>query len=244
MHNEDIEVCGQAMQRNENNDIDERTGQGTSADAPRGGVFDEERGSPSPEGGEAPDDTAGADNDTLKKLLAEARAESDKRGKELAELKDLMQRRQADFENYKKRVIKSQEEDRKYAVKDLALDIITVHDDLLRAIEAAESVKSGESLEQSHRSFVDGVMLISRMMMETLGKYHIEEIDHLNMAFDPQYNEAVEIVASDEVKEDTITKIYRKGFKLDNLVLRCARVRVSRPPAREQKEPAGEGRTQ
>ncbi len=175
--------------------------------------------------------------EALHKQLAEAREELDKKSKELSELKDLMQRRQADFENYKKRVIKNQEETRKLAIKDVALDIISINDDLLRAIEASSSVKEGESLEQAHASFVEGVKMISRTIEETLRKYGVEEIDHLGKPFDPQYNEAVEIVNSDSVKEEIVTKIYQKGFSLGELVIRSARVQVTKPaPAQEQAE--------
>jgi len=218
------------MQRNDNNNVEERTLEGPSTEeAPAAGADAVLEGAC---------DAAADDIDILKKLLAEAQADAGKKAKEIAELKDLMQRRQADFENYKKRVLKSQEENRKYAIKDLALDIITINDDLLRAVEASSTVKNGESLEQCHRSFVDGVLMISRMIEESLGKYKIVEIDQLNKAFDPQYNEAVEIVTSDAVKEDTITRIYQKGFMLDDLVLRSARVQVTRALPGEQKEAA------
>ncbi len=178
-----------------------------------------------------------ADLKTVQKQLAEVREELDKKTKELSELKDLMQRRQADFENYKKRVIKNQEETRKLAIKDVALDIISINDDLLRAIEASSSVKEGESLEHAHASFVDGVKMISKTIEETLRKYGVEEIDHLGKPFDPQYNEAVEIVSSDTVKEETVTKIYQKGFSLGELVIRSARVQVTKPaPVKEPDE--------
>ncbi len=169
------------------------------------------------------------DSAALQKQLTEAKDELEKKLKELAELKDLMQRRQADFENYKKRVIKNQEETRKLAIKDVALDIISINDDLLRAIDASSSVKEGESLEHAHASFVDGVKMISKNIEETLRKYGVEEIDHLGRPFDPQYNEAVEIVTSDAVKEETVTKIYQKGYSLGELVIRSARVQVTKP---------------
>ncbi len=224
------------MQKKENN-VEERAfnGAGPGDDSPA--LND---GSPGA-GEEAAGPCAAAEDDieTLKKLLADAQADAEKKAKEITELKDLMQRRQADFENYKKRVIKSQDENRKYAIKDLALDIITINDDLLRAIEASSTVKNGESLEQSHKSFVDGVLMISRMIEEALKKYKIVEIDQLNQAFDPQFNEAVEIVQGDSVKEDTVTKIYQKGFMLDDLVLRSARVQVTRAKTAGQKEDAG-----
>lgn len=167
--------------------------------------------------------------DSLKKKLEQAEADIEKKDKEIAEIKDLLQRRQADFENYKKRIAKTHEDFKKLAVKDFALDVIIINDDLLRAIEASSTVKNGESLEQCHSSFVDGVSMISKMIEEMLKKYSIVEIDSLHQSFDPQYNEAVEIIMSEEVREDTITKIYQKGFKLDDLVVRSAKVQVARP---------------
>jgi molecular chaperone GrpE len=167
--------------------------------------------------------------DSLKKKLVQAETDIEKKDQEIADLKDLLLRRQADFENYKKRMAKTLDDFKKLAIKDFALDVIVINDDLLRAIEASSTVKNGESPEQCHNSFVDGVSMISRMIEEMLKKYSILEIDSLNQSFDPQCNEAVEVVMSSEVKEDTITKIYQKGFKLDDLVVRSAKVQVARP---------------
>ena len=66
-------------------------------------------------------------------------------------LKDTMLRRQADFENYKKRMAKQQTEVRTMAVRDFAHDIIMVNDDLLRAIDASENMPAGGSLEVAHK---------------------------------------------------------------------------------------------
>jgi molecular chaperone GrpE len=60
--------------------------------------------------------------------------------KELENLTDILQRRQADFENYKKRSVKMQDEFKKLAIKDFAFDIINVNDDIIRDIEASERI--------------------------------------------------------------------------------------------------------
>jgi molecular chaperone GrpE len=184
---------------------------------------------------EAPDAGGGSGEVASGKHQEELR----KKEKELDELKDLMKRRQADFENYKKRIIKGQEETRKFAIKDMALDILSVHDDLLRAIEASSTVKNGESLEEAHQSFVDGVVMISKMIEEVMKKYGISEIECLKSEFDPRFHEAVEIVAGDDVSVDTVTKVYQKGYMLDDLVLRSSRVRVSKPVVKEEQAPEG-----
>ena len=148
---------------------------------------------------------------------------------EMDSLKDTMQRRQADFENYKKRVAKQQGEYRKMYLRDVAHDIIEIHDDLLRAIDASDSLTKSGSIEKSYGSFVEGVTMISNRIEATMEKYGVVEIDALNRAFDPNFHEAVEIEMSDDVDFDTVTKVYQKGFRIDDMVVRSARVKVARP---------------
>ena len=153
--------------------------------------------------------------------------------KELDALRDLLQRRQADFENYKKRSIKMQEEFKKLAVKDFAFDIINVNDDIIRAIEASENMSAKNNAE-TKASFIEGVKLISKRIEEILNKYGIEEIESENMPFNPAYHEALEIENSEHYEEDTVTKVYQKGFKLENYIIRSAKVRVSRMGEKNQ----------
>lgn len=160
---------------------------------------------------------------------------------EMDVLKDTMLRRQADFENYKKRIAKQQGEVRKMAFRDIAQDIILINDDLLRAIEAFKNLP-GKSTEESHASFVEGVSMISRRIEETMKKYGVVEIDALNREFDPNLHEAVEIEMSDSEELDTVTKVYHKGFRIDDLVVRSAKVRVTKA-GRPKPEPTPEKET-
>ncbi|HNW29663.1 MAG TPA: nucleotide exchange factor GrpE [Spirochaetota bacterium] len=162
---------------------------------------------------------------------------------EMESLKDVMLRRQADFENYKKRMAKQQGESRKMAIKDFSQDIMEINDDLLRAIDASQNMAATCSSEESHRSFVEGVSMISRRIEEAMKKYGVVEIEALNQEFDPNFHEAVEIEMSSDVTKDTVTKVYQKGFRIDDLVVRSSKVRVTKPqksaPAAEA-EDAGE----
>ena len=156
-------------------------------------------------------------------------AENDKLKEEIASIKDAMLRRQADFENYKKRLFKQQGETRTMAIRDLAHDVILINDDLLRAIEASETITKNGSIEESHKSFLEGVMMISNRIEETLKKYNVVEIDSLNQEFDPNYHEAVEIEQHGDEERDMVTKVYHKGFRIDDLVVRSAKVKVTKP---------------
>ena len=162
--------------------------------------------------------------------------ENQKLRSEMDNLKDTMQRRQADFENYKKRVVKQQGEYRKMYLRDIANDIIEIHDDLLRAIDASDNLSKTGSIEKSYNSFVEGVTMISNRIEATMKKYGVVEIDALNKAFDPNFHEAVEIEMSDNVDHDTVTKVYQKGFRIDDLVVRSARVKVAKPRKEEALE--------
>ncbi len=153
--------------------------------------------------------------------------------KEMETLKDLLQRRQADFENFKKRTARLQEEFKKVAIKDFACDIININDDLIRAIDASNNF-SMEDNEGSHSSFADGVKIISKRIEETLGKYGIEEIDAENQPFDPNFHEAVEIEMSEDADTDTVAKVHQKGFKIEDMVLRSAKVKVAKAAVKDK----------
>ncbi|PKL18609.1 MAG: nucleotide exchange factor GrpE [Spirochaetae bacterium HGW-Spirochaetae-5] len=148
--------------------------------------------------------------------------------KEVDTLKDLLQRRQADFENFRKRTAKLQEDYRKLAIKDFAFDIINVNDDISRAIEASDNLAEKESADAKD-SFIEGIKLVSKRIEEILSKYGIEEIEAENKPFNPNFHEALEIENSENHTEETVTKVYQKGFKLDEHLVRSAKVRVSKP---------------
>lgn len=182
-----------------------------------------------PNSRENPDTGDGTPKENILPDIKKLQEELDKKTKEIEDLTDTMKRRQADFENYKKRMIKTQDEIKKLAIKDFALDIININDDLLRAFDASCNVSKEKSVDEICNSFSDGFSMISKKVEETLKKYGIEEIDSLNQAFDPNCNEAIELEDSDNVECDTITKVHQKGFHLDEYVLRSAKVKVSRP---------------
>ena len=148
--------------------------------------------------------------------------------KEIETLKDLLQRRQADFENFRKRTIKLQEDYRKMAIKDFACDIINISDDMRRAIDASENVSDADTVK-TQDSFIEGIRIVLKRIDEVLEKYGIEEIEAENKPFNPNYHEALEIENSTDHTEDTVTMVYQKGFRLDDHLVRSAKVKVAKP---------------
>lgn len=155
--------------------------------------------------------------------------------KEIETLKDLLQRRQADFENFRKRTIKLQEDYRKLAIKDFACDIINISDDITRAIHASEIVSDSDAAE-TRDSFIEGIRLVLKRLEEVLKKYGIEEIESENKPFNPNYHEALEIENSEDHTEDTVTKVFQRGFRLDEHLVRSAKVKVAKPAPKQEDE--------
>jgi len=155
--------------------------------------------------------------------------------KELAEIKDTMIRRHAEFDNFKKRNVKLQEDEKRLAVKSMGLEIISINDNLHRALEASTTIEEQDCM-QAHKSFVDGVSMISGTINAILENSGIKEIDALNKEFDPNLHEAVSIIESDEVEKDIVSTVYQKGYVLGDLVVRSAKVIVSKPVPKKQND--------
>jgi len=176
-------------------------------------------------------------NDDLKEETKEATTDVSEQLKKLTSenesLKDLMQRRQADFENYKKRMLKQFEDNRKYALKDIAEDIILVNDDLLRAIDAASAVTEEAINAETYSSMLKGIEMISKKIEEALSKHGIVEIEAQNCAFDPNVHEAYEIETSDDIELDMVSKVHQKGFKIDDVIIRTSKVKVAKPSKKD-----------
>ena len=176
-------------------------------------------------GSEKPD----GNNEQMETILKEKAEQLKKKDEEISQLKDQILRSRADFDNFRKRCMKTEELNKKLAVKDFAVDIIKINDDLIRASEAAAQFREGETLEQAHKSYVDGVMIISKSIENALKCNGVSEIDSLGCPFNPFFHEAVEFDTSEDVECDTVTRVYQKGFIVDQMVIRTAKVKVTKP---------------
>jgi molecular chaperone GrpE len=146
----------------------------------------------------------------LAKQLEELEAERDEY---LADL----QRVAAEFENYRKRVARDQENLAARAHERLVKELLPVLDDLERALEAAE--------EHEEARLEEGVRLVHRELQEALAKEGLVEIE-TNGRFDPHMHEALLSQPSDK-DEGSVLEVLQKGYRLGDRVLRPARVVVS-----------------
>ena len=157
------------------------------------------------------------------------KAELCKKDQEIASLKDILLRNKADFDNFRKRIAKTEEQNKKMSVVGIAGEIIKINDDLIRSVEAANSMSAESSAEDVKKAFSEGVVIITKEIATLLQKHFISEIEAENCPFDPNFHEAVEIDMQDGIETDTVTKVYQKGYKLEDFVIRSAKVKVSKP---------------
>src|SRR5712691_12790778 len=157
--------------------------------------------------------------------LVATRAELKRLQAELSEAKDALTRRQADFDNYRKRIERERGEAYNRIVAEVAGKLLPVVDNLSRALEAERSVEAGESKEFRH--FLHGVELISKQLNDLLDSFGIQPIVAVGERFDPHIHEAVVTEASDEHEPDTVISEMQRGYRIGNRLLRPAMVKVS-----------------
>jgi molecular chaperone GrpE len=157
--------------------------------------------------------------------LIAARAELKRLQTSFAEAQDALARRQADFENYRKRIERERGETHSRIVADVARKLLPVMDNLGRALEAERTIETQESKEFRH--FLHGVELISKQLNEVLESFGIKPIAAVGEHFDPHVHEAVVSEPSDKYDPDTVTEEIRRGYRIGDRLLRPAMVKVA-----------------
>lgn len=136
------------------------------------------------------------------------------------ELLDRLVRLKADFENFRKRMVREQTRILETAAADIVRKILPVLDDLERALKNSK-------LDQGWEAFRRGVEMVHEKLVETLGKEGLEEISPEGEIFDPHHHEAMMVVERDDCPEGTITEVVSKGYRFRGVLLRPAMVKVS-----------------
>ena len=160
----------------------------------------------------------------LAELIA-SRAEIKRLQNGLTEAQEALARRQADFENYRKRTERERGETYNRVVAQIAAKLLPVVDNLARALEAERSIETDESKEFRH--FLHGVELINKQLSDVLQSFGIEPIAAVGQPFDPHIHEAVVTEPSDEYEADTVTEELARGYRIGNQLLRPAMVKVA-----------------
>jgi len=150
--------------------------------------------------------------------LESLRARAQERDQFLA----LLQRTQADFENYRKRNQREREQEARYAHAAFARDLLPVLDNLDRATTAAR--QAGET-----GPLVQGVAMVQGQLLDLLKRYGVTRMDAEGKPFDPNLHQAVMQQPAPGRPPNTVVQVLEEGFMIHDRVLRPARVVVSAP---------------
>ncbi len=157
------------------------------------------------------------------KILQELKEKLQKAEEENAALKDSLLRKQAEFENYRKRMIREKEETVKYGNSNLLIDLVNIIDDFERAINSA-----GES--KDFDKFYQGIGLIEKQFTSMLEKkWNLVRFDSAGLKFDPERHEAFMMEEKAGIDEPVVAEVFQNGYILNNRVIRNARVKVFMP---------------
>ena len=155
---------------------------------------------------------------------------------EAAELKDKLLRAHAEVENIRKRAEREREETAKYAISKLAREVVGVGDNFQRAIEAVPAGAAEQ--DPALKSFLDGVTMTERELLNVLERHGIKRIQPINEPFNPHLHQAVMEIQRTDVPAGTAVQVFQAGYTIGDRVLRPAMVAVSKGGPRAT--PAGD----
>ncbi len=171
-------------------------------------------------------------SESLEDALIAARAEA-------AQMKDQALRAMAEAENTRKRAQRDREDAQKYGITNFAREMLTVADNLRRALEAipAETLQSDEAL----KNLYDGVAATERQLEAALGKQQIQRIWPEGERFDSNFHQAMFEVPDSGKPAGTVVQVLQAGYKIHDRLLRPALVGVAKggPAAANDAAPNG-----
>jgi molecular chaperone GrpE len=163
--------------------------------------------------------------DTEKEQTDEIQELKDK----VASEKDRVLRLSAEFDNYKKRTQREINDFKKFANESIFRQLLSVVDNLERAISAAQ-----ENSEES--ALFEGVKLTHKDIVKLFETFNVKPVEAANQAFDPNFHQAVTQEETDDFPENTVTTVLQKGYLLQDRLIRPAMVVVSKKAKKETEE--------
>ncbi|MEM8700228.1 MAG: nucleotide exchange factor GrpE [Pseudomonadota bacterium] len=159
---------------------------------------------------------------------------------ENAELKDRALRAMAEMENLRRRTEKEVKDARQYAVSGFARDMLTVSDNLRRALETLPD-DDRKNADAGVTALVDGVEMIERDLLNQLEKNGVRKLEPEGQKFDPNFHQAMFEVPNTEVPNNTVVQVVQAGYVIGERVLRPAMVGVSKGGPKDAPQPQAGG---
>tara|TARA_Y100001970_G_scaffold287376_1_gene411882 strand:+ start:9506 stop:10141 length:636 start_codon:yes stop_codon:yes gene_type:complete len=184
-------------------------------------------------GEEAGKDTDGSEGDADD---GEVETEETVLEQENADLKDKLLRSLADMENLRRRSQKDREDALKYSATNFARDILSVADNLRRAIESIP--EEGDPDGVALAGFIEGIDLTERELLSTLDRHGIRKIEPTGEKFDPQFHEAMFEIPTSEAENGIVMQVVEVGYVIHDRLLRPARVGIAKAEIGNSNEPS------
>lgn len=144
---------------------------------------------------------------------------------ELEKMKDQWLRAVAETENIRRRNIKEREEAQKFAITNFARDMLSVGDNLQRALDNCPSM---DGLSETTKAFIEGVQMTQAELLSILERQGIKKINPLHEKFDPNFHQAMFEIETADYQAGVVLQVLQHGFVLHERLLRPALVGVSK----------------
>jgi molecular chaperone GrpE len=155
-------------------------------------------------------------------------------GEQVSELKDQLLRSVAELDNYRKRAEREKEQLRKFGIANFAKDLLSVADNLRRAVESGPSDLEGA--DESVKNLIVGVEMTEKELLNAFEKNRVRKIDPVGEKFDYNFHQAMFEVESDKEEPGVVMQVLQPGYAIEDRVLRAAMVGVSKSNAPDQPE--------
>lgn len=147
-------------------------------------------------------------------------------GEEVKSLKDQLLRTMAELENYRKRAEREREEMAKFAITGFSRDLLTVSDNLRRALESIPA--EHEKQEDLLKTLLEGVEITEKELLMAFKKHGIEKVEPLGQPFDHHLHQAMFEVEDKDQPAGTVVHVLQPGYTLNGRLLRPAMVGVAK----------------
>jgi molecular chaperone GrpE len=173
-----------------------------------------------PAPGEQPDAGAGGESAAPRGALPAGVSDPAEISRQRDEYYELLLRKAAEFDNYRKRVERERREYTEYATVELIKDLLPLLDDLERAVAAEAGAGGPEAIRK-------GIELIHRRLLDVLARRGVTVIDPVGADFDPHLHEAVVRVPAAGQRDGEVVEVFARGYRLGDRLLRPAMVKVA-----------------
>jgi len=187
---------------------------------------------------EAPDDISA--NENADQESGEAANDIETLQAEIAALKERSLRALADAENTRKRAEREKEETRQFAIARFARDLLSVSDNLNRAL-AACSAEARDSADESLKAVIDGIEATERELQSVLSQHGVKAIAAEGAKFDPNIHQAIAEVPAEGLPKGTVVTVVQGGYMIGERLLRAAMVTVAKGDASAPRNDSGNG---